>query len=91
MGFHIISVWTGTGIIVRPDNQYTIRTHFIGHSHSNILITRTDAQTCMARYVPGHSNPRWCPETLAIAWSRIFSKVENPTMKPVVGNSQFTH
>ena len=65
MGFHIISVWTGTGISDKSDNPYTIRTHSIGHSHSNILITSSDAQTCMARYVLRHTKLDLCLKTLA--------------------------
>ena len=42
----------------------------------------------MARYVMRHSKLRLCLITLAIAWSRCFSKVETPVMKPAVGNLQ---
>ena len=69
-----------------PLFSYTFRTTFKVESDYNILIISQDAQTCMARYVPRHLKPRLCLETLAIAWSRYFSKVEIPTMKPAVGN-----
>lgn len=69
-----------------PTIAYNFRTTFKAGSDYNILIISSDAQTCMARYVPRHSYLRLCPETLAIAWSRYFSKVEIPTMKPAVGN-----
>lgn len=43
----------------------------------------------MARYVPGHSNPRLCPETLATHGAGFFSKVENPIAKPAVQYDTF--